>query len=140
MPLKTRGCVMTSLSRDINDTARAFCSTKNELLVVMALTNQTIGYGKIGDPLTDKRLAKITGIRLDRLRPAINAVIEKGLFDRKPHKRFGHEYSIGADFLQAYPDKVYTPSISQNSQKKSISEKQNPISRNNTDLTQMGKP
>ena len=63
---------MTSLSRDINDTARAFCSTKNELLVVMALTNQTIGYGKISDPLTDKRLAKITGIRLDRLRPAIN--------------------------------------------------------------------
>jgi hypothetical protein len=128
---------MTSLSRDINDTARAFCSTKNELLVVMALTNQTIGYGKISDPLTDKRLAKITGIRLDRLRPAINAVIGKGLFDRKPHKRYGHEYSIGADFLQAYPDKVYTPSISPNN---TISEKQNPIFGNNADLTQMGKP
>ncbi len=128
---------MTSLYRDLNDTARAFCSTKNELLVVMALSNQTLGYGKISDPLTDKRLAKITGIRLDRLRPAINAVIGKGLFDRKPHKRFDHEYSIGKDFLQAYPDKVYTPSISQ---KNTISEKQNPIFGNNTDLTQMGKP
>ena len=131
---------MTSLYRDLNDTARAFCSTKNELLVVMALSNQTLGYGKISDPLTDKRLAKITGIRLDRLRPAINAVISKGLFDRQPHKRFDHEYSIGKDFLQAYPDTVYTPSLSQNAQKKSISEKQNPIFRNSTDLTQMGKP
>ncbi len=128
---------MASLYRDLNDTARAFCSTKNELLVVMALTNQTLGYGKISDPLTDKRLAKITGIRLDRLRPAINSVIEKGLFDRKPHKRFGHEYSIGADFLEAHSDKVYTPFVSPQNRR---SEKQNPIFGNNTDLTQMGKP
>ncbi len=127
---------MPSLFRDINSTARAFCTTKNELLVVMALSNQTIGYGKTSDPLTDKRLAKITGIRLDRLRPAVNAVIEKGLFDRKPHKRFGHEYSIGKDFLQAYPGKVYTPFISQNN---TSSENQNPLCRNTNNLTQMGK-
>jgi len=127
---------MTSLSRDINDAARAFCSTKNELLVVMGLSNQTIGFGKISDPLTDKRLARITGIRLDRLRPAINAVIEKGLFDRKPHKCFGYEYSIGEMFLQEHQGKVYTPSISPS---RMASESQNPISRNNTDLTHMGK-
>jgi len=127
---------MTSLSRDLNDTARAFCSTKNELLVAMTLSNQTLGYGKISDPLTDKRLAKLTGIRLDRLRPAINAVIATGLFDRKPHKRFGYEYSIGEMFLEAHQGKVYTPFIPQSS---ATSEIQNPLMRNNCDLTQMGK-
>ncbi len=127
---------MTSLSRDLNDTARAFCSTKNELLVAMTLSNQTLGYGKISDPLTDKRLAKLTGIRLDRLRPAINAVIATGLFDRKHHKRFGYEYSIGEMFLEAHQGKVYTPFIPQSS---ATSEIQNPLLRNNCDLTQMGK-
>jgi len=127
---------MTSLSRDLNSAALAFCSTKNELLVTIALSNQTIGYGKISDPLTDKRLAKLTGIRLDRLRPAVNAVIAKGLFDRKPHKRFGYEYSIGKDHLEAHPGKVYTPFVPQSS---AASEIQNPLMRNNADLTQMGK-
>jgi hypothetical protein len=127
---------MTSLSRDLNETARACCSTKNELLVAMTLSNQTLGYGKISDPLTDKRLAKLTGIRLDRLRPAINAVIATGLFDRKHHKRFGYEYSIGEKFLETHQGKVYTPFISQSS---ATSEIQNPLMRNNCDLTQMGK-
>ena len=69
---------MTSLSRDINSAARLYCTTKNELLVVMSLANQTLGYGKISDPLTDKRLEKLTGIRLDRLRPASQLLPPKG--------------------------------------------------------------
>ena len=128
---------MGSLFRDLNATACSFCSTKNELLVVMVLSNQTLGFGKISDPLTDKRLAQLTGIRLDRLRPAVNAVLKKGLFDRKPHKRFGHEYSIGKMFLEEYKhNNIYTPNISQNP---SVSEKQNPIFGKDRHLTQMGK-
>jgi hypothetical protein len=103
----------------------------------MALSSQTLGYGKISDPLTDKRLAKITGIRLDRLRSAVNAVVKKGLFDRKPHKRFGYEYSIGQDFLQEYQYKVNAPTLLQSSLSSEI---QNPLFRNTDDLTQMGQP
>ena len=103
---------------------------------MMALSNQTIGYGKTSDPLTDKRLEKLTGIRLDRLRPVLNSVIAKGLFDRKPHKQFHYEYSIGSMFLEEYTDKIYTPALAKNT---SASEKQNPIFRNDNNPTQMGK-
>jgi len=125
---------MTSLYRALNDAIFDKNLNKNQLLVANAMMNQTLGYGKTSDPLTDKRLSAITGIRLDRLRPAINTVVKKGLFDRKPHKRFGHEYSIGQTFLEAHQDDVYTPAIPK---KRASSENENPISRKGENLTQM---
>lgn len=126
---------MTSLYRAMNDAIFEANLNKNQLLVAHAIMNQTLGYGKTSDPLTDRRLVAITGIRLDRLRPAINAVVKKRLFDRKAHKRFGHEYSIGESFLEAHQGEVYTPAIPK---KGSASEKENPISRNDENLTETG--
>lgn len=126
---------MSCLYRAINEAALAQCRTKNEAFVVIALSNQTFGYGKVSDPLTDKRLSQLTHIRLDRLRVALNAVIKKGIFERKSHRQFGYEYSIGKTFLATYQGKVYTPSIPKNSQ---LTENENPQTRTGQDLTQMG--
>ena len=119
---------MSNIYRDLNQTAIAYCKNKNELLVFIVLMNQTLGYGKTSDPLTDKRLAQLTGIRLDRLRVALKSVVYNGLFDRKPHQQYGYEYTVGSDFLQAYQGKASLPFI--------------PTNRNltayKTPLTQMG--
>lgn len=85
---------MTSLYRDLNNAVLAANLNKTQLLVFVVLSNQTIGYGKATDPLTDKRIAFLTGIRLDRVRVAIRAIVKKGLFDCQDHDQYDHQYSI----------------------------------------------
>jgi phage replication O-like protein O len=98
---------------------------KNSFKVFSALLQQTLGYGKEKDPLTDKRLAYLSGVRLDRVRPAIEAVLKTGIFERAEAKRYDWCYCIGAEYLaehekackKKYPDKAvqfFTPALPKN--------------------------
>ena len=70
--------------------------------------HQTLGYGKEKDPLTDKRLAALSDVRLDRVRPAIQAVLDSGIFDRVEAKRYDWCYSIGATYLAEHEQACLT--------------------------------
>lgn len=103
-----------SLARDLIDAALAAELTQNELRVFLALFRQTLCYGKTADPLTMKRLVKLTHIRKDRLVPAVDRVTGKGLFEVQLHPAFEFEYHIPADFLAAYPDGFFVPALPKN--------------------------
>lgn len=103
-----------SLARDLIDAALAADLTQNELRVFLALFRQTLCYGKTADPLTLKRLANLTHIRKDRLAPAIDNVIGKGLFTVQVHPVFEQEYGIPADFLAASADSCFAPALPKN--------------------------
>ena len=75
---------------------------KNAQKVINTLLHQTIGFGKPTDPLTDKRIARISGVRLDRVRLAIHEVMETHIFFRIPHDKFEWDYSIGQKYLDAH--------------------------------------
>lgn len=117
-----------SLARDLIDAALAADLSQNELRVFLALFRQTLGYGKASDPLTLKRLAALSHIRKDRLTPALNKILQVGLFTATPHEVFEHEYAIPADFLTKYPQGFYTPALpkkrNSTQQTEAISEKQ----------------
>ena len=103
-----------SLARDLIDAALAADLTQNELRVFLALFRQTLCYGKTADPLTLKRLAKLTHIRKDRLIPAIASVLDKGLFDAYPHPIFEHEYRIPPSFQATHAEGFFTPALPKN--------------------------
>lgn len=101
---------MSSLFRDLNSAAIDGKLNKNEFLLFNALMSQTLGFGKCSDPLTDKRLASLTGIRLDRLRPALNGFLKRDIFQRQPHDKYQYEYCIADRFFDDVANKkVYTP-------------------------------
>ena len=99
-----------SLYRSLVDAALDACLTRNEYRVFLALMNQTIGYGKTFNHLTDKRLVNITKIRLDRLYPAIEGVVNKGLFEVEASRYYDYRYQIASDFLKKHPT-FFTPHI-----------------------------
>ncbi len=102
-----------TLARDLIDATLAADLTQNELRVFLALFRQTICYGKIPDPLTVNRIAHISQIRKDRLPPALNKILQIGLFTEIKSKSYEHYYAIHADFLAKHPQGFYAPSIPQ---------------------------
>jgi hypothetical protein len=86
--------------------------TKNEGLIFLALVIQTIGYRKSKDNLTDKRLAQLTGIRLDHLRPCLESFLDYGLFERIEHKHYDYQYRLCDEFLdESEATIIYPPSL-----------------------------
>ena len=100
------------LFRDLNQAAIEANVGKNGYKVFLALLEQTLGYGKSTDRLTDNRLAYLSKVRIDRFRPALQAVLACGVFEQTPAKKFQYRYTIGQSFLEKYPNlEFYTPAL-----------------------------
>jgi phage replication O-like protein O len=99
---KSHGVHCMSVFRDLIKDAIDADLGKNAQKVINTLLHQTIGFGKPTDPLTDKRIARISGVRLDRVRLAIHEVMETHIFFRVPHDKFQWCYSIGQRYLDAH--------------------------------------
>jgi len=93
-----------SLYRFLTKTAIEADFGKNAFKVFSTLLHQTIGFGKDKDNLTDKRLAKLSCVRVDRVRPAIQCVINTGVFDRVTSNEYNWQYSIGTKALADYTE------------------------------------
>ena len=101
-----------SLFRDLNRATIEANVGKNAYKVFLALLEQTLGYGKSTDRLTDNRLAYLSKVRIDRFRPAVQAILACGVFEQTPAKKFQFRYTIGQSFLEKYPDlEFYTPAL-----------------------------
>ena len=126
-----------SLALDMIDAAFAADLTPNELKVFLILFRQTVCYGRKTDNLCIPQFVRLTGIRKDRLIPAIATVLEKGLFQVRASKEFQHRYEIPENFLQPYPNGFYSPNVPQ---KRTDSRSTEAVSenRNNTCITSTG--
>ena len=118
-----------SLALDMIDAAMAADLTPNEHKVFLILFRQTVCYGRKTDNLCIPQFVRLTGIRKDRLIPAIASVLGKGLFEVSPSREFQHRYRIPAKFLAPYQSGFYPPNVPQNRidsrSTEAISEKQN---------------
>jgi hypothetical protein len=110
-----------SLFRALNDACLEAKLTQNEARVYTTLINQTLGYGKSHDNLTDNRLAELTGLRLDRLRTAIDGVVDKGLFEVEPSRHYQYHYKIAESFLEK-ESTFFTPHLPKNRAPVSLAE------------------
>ena len=128
-----------SLALDMIDAAMAADLTPNEHKVFLILFRQTICYGRKTDNLCIPQFVKLTGIRKDRLLPAIASVLGKGLFEVSPSREFQHRYRIPAKFLAPYQSGFYPPNVPQNRidsrSTEGVSEKQNNTGINTTGFT-----
>ena len=128
-----------SLALDMIDAAMAADLTPNEHKVFLILFRQTVGYGRKTDLLCIPQFVKLTGIRKDRLIPAIASVLGKGLFEVSPSREFQHRYRIPAKFLAPYRNGFYPPNVPQKRDDfrstEAISEKQNNTGINTTGFT-----
>ena len=128
-----------SLALDMIDAAMAADLTPNEHKVFLILFRQTICYGRKTDNLCIQQFVKLTGIRKDRLLPAIASVLGKGLFEVSPSREFQHRYRIPAKFLAPYRNGFYPPNVPQkrddSRSTEAISEKQNNTGINTTGFT-----
>ena len=126
-----------SLALDMIDAAFAADLTPNELKVFLILFRQTVCYGRKTDNLCIPQFVRLTGIRKDRLIPAIATVLEKGLFQVRASKEFQHRYEIPENFLHPYPNGFYSPNVPQ---KRTDSRSTEAVSenRNNTCITSTG--
>jgi len=130
-----------SLFRNIIDAALSANLKQNELKVLLVLLRQTIGFGKSHDHLTDKRIAQLSGLRVDRCRIAVDGIIQKGLFDGIESTDFDFRYDISGHFLAELDDgQFFTPHIPKNRdsfrEKKAVSAKRRHTSLTPTPLTQ----
>ena len=128
-----------SLALDMIDAAMAADLTPNEHKVFLILFRQTICYGRKTDNLCIPQFVRLTGIRKDRLLPAIASVLGKGLFEVSPSREFQHRYRIPAKFLAPYHNGFYPPNVPQKRDDfrstEAISEKQNNTGINTTGFT-----
>ncbi len=128
-----------SLALDMIDAAMAADLTPNEHKVFLILFRQTICYGRKTDNLCIPQFVKLTGIRKDRLLPAIASVLGKGLFEVSPSREFQHRYRIPAKFLAPYRNGFYPPNVPQkrddSRSTEGVSEKQNNTGINTTGFT-----
>ena len=128
-----------SLALDMIDAAMAADLTPNEHKVFLILFRQTVGYGRKTDLLCIPQFVRLTGIRKDRLLPAIASVLGKGLFEVSPSREFQHRYRIPAKFLAPYRNGFYPPNVPQKRDDfrstEAISEKQNNTGINTTGFT-----
>lgn len=85
--------------------------SKNEWRVFAAMMIQTLGYGKRRDPLTNKRIASIAGIRADRIKPHIKTVVDAGLFESSEHKWLDATYCVPERFFDGdVTERFFAPS------------------------------
>ena len=128
-----------SLALDMIDAAMAADLTPNELKVFLILFRQTVCYGRKTDNLCIPQFVRLTGIRKDRLIPAIASVLGKGLFEVSPSREFQHRYRIPAKFLAPYQSGFYPPNVPQkrddSRSTEGVSEKQNNTGINTTGFT-----
>ena len=128
-----------SLALDMIDAAFGADLTPNELKVFLILFRQTVCYGRKTDHLCIPQLVRLTGIRKDRLLPAIAAVLDKGLFQVRSSKEFQHRYEIPEEFLHPYPNGFYSPNVPQkrtdSRSTEGVSEKQNNTCITSTSIT-----
>ena len=125
-----------TLARDLIDAALAADLTQNELKMFLVLFRQTICYSKKSDPLRLSSLIHYSHIRKDRLLPALQKLLQTGLFTRKPHPENEHEYSISEEYLAPYIDGFFAPALRKNGSDfrptEAISEKQIHTTKTNT--------
>ncbi len=105
---------MSTLTRDWIASALAADLTQNQLRAFLAVMHQTLCYGKASDAITDKRLGKLANVRVDRLRPALHGLVEKGIIEAQEHPYFDGEYSIPADLLLTHHGVFFAPSLPKN--------------------------
>jgi len=104
-----------SLARDWISAALKADLTQNELRAFLVVFQQTLCYGKTADELTIKRISQLSGIRADRVTPAVGGIIGKGLVDALPSKKFDHRFSIPDDFLAVYAESgFFVPALPKN--------------------------
>lgn len=84
---------------------------QNELKAFLALVRQTLAYGKVSDPLTIKRLVKLSNVRKDRLEPALQGLLNAGLFESTDHAIFEKEYHVATSFLQGANPSFFAPPL-----------------------------
>ena len=125
-----------TLARDLIDAALAADLTQNELKMFLVLFRQTICYSKKSDPLRLSSLIHYSHIRKDRLLPALQKLLQTGLFTRKPHPENEHEYSIAEEYLAPYIDGFFAPALRKNGSDfrptEAISEKQTHTTKTHT--------
>jgi phage replication O-like protein O len=121
-----------SLAHELIDAALAADLSQNALRVFLALFRQTLCYGKTSDPLSLKRLAQLTHIRKDRVLPAVQVLLEKGLFTAQAHRLYGQTYSIHPQFLTQTSLPIYAPHLPK---KRQTLPKSAPISEKRVDTT-----
>jgi len=130
-PAKSQNIVKdsTSLFRDMIDTALQSNLKKNELMVCLFLMSKLLGYGKGKDAITlsqfdyginpEKKHRKQypnpkINLRKDHLKIALDSFIKKGIFERKTHERYEHEYSIASQILGDFDGIFFTPTLPKN--------------------------
>jgi len=106
-----------SLFRNIVEKALAADLTKNEYKALLLLLSKTLGYGKAEDKLTDKRIAFLSGMRIDRSRAAVEGVLKAGLFQRERSAEYQNNYRISDELIQAENGIFFTPSLPKNGSK-----------------------
>ena len=100
-----------SIFRDMIQTAIDLDLNKSELQVFLAVLKQTLGFGKVSDPLSYGRIAMIVHKRKDHVKEAIGRLLQTDLFDTAKHTYFDYTYSIGAAFLLNHRGNFYTPTL-----------------------------
>lgn len=102
-----------TLLRNLLEAALEGGLSQNEWRAFAAILIKTIGYGKRADHPNFTQLAKLTGIRKDRIQPAVDALIEKGLFEIDAHARYDRVYTIPAKFFEdgKVQPRFFAPSI-----------------------------
>lgn len=106
-----------TLLRNLLEAALAADLSKNEWKVFAVLLKQTLGFGKRRDPLTTKRIATLSGIRSDRVQPALDQVLKSGLYEATPHAWLDHTYAIAESFFEAGPiERFFAPSLPESGQ------------------------
>lgn len=74
--------------------------TQSQLTAWLVLMMQTACYGKAEDDLADSRLEKLSGLRRDRARTAVQGVVDAGLFEVVGKGKYGTIYRIPESFRQ----------------------------------------
>ena len=125
-----------TLARDLIDAALTANLSQNELKMFLVLFRQTICYSKKSDPLRLSSLIHYSHIRKDRLLPALQKLLQTGLFTRQPHPQNEHEYSIAEEYLAPYVDGFFAPALRKNGSDfrptEAISEKRTHTTKTNT--------
>ncbi len=125
-----------TLARDLIDAALTANLSQNELKMFLVLFRQTICYSKKSDPLRLSSLIHYSHIRKDRLLPALQKLLQTGLFTRKPHPENEYEYSIAEEYLAPYIDGFFAPALRKNGSDfrvtEAVSEKQTHTTKTNT--------
>ncbi len=125
-----------TLARDLIDAALTADLTQNELKMFLVLFRQTICYSKKSDPLRLSSLIHYSHIRKDRLLPALQRLLQTGLFTRQPHPENEYEYSIAEEYLAPYVDGFFAPALRKNGSDfrptEAVSEKRTHTTKTNT--------